>query len=185
MLLEAFIPYLFISVITSTYITPHHFGIFLMYLMYVVWTASDKKHIEAAEFTDLLKKAGATPRILKKLAPGAALVFAIINLYWSGYSYYIDMTRHYYSGRALSQWVKEENITDKKILAAWSGDDTHLTIASAVAANPYFDKAFYYGPYNKYTFLTHIIPTKEQAQQELKMLEEKGDPDFRVEFYSY
>ncbi len=45
MIAEMLIPYLFISLLLTSYSYPHHFGIFIMYLLFILWTATDTEPI--------------------------------------------------------------------------------------------------------------------------------------------
>ncbi|WP_303787737.1 hypothetical protein [Ruminococcus flavefaciens] len=180
MLPEMIIPYFFISILASLYINPHHFGIFLAYLLFILWTASDVQPVSLSDFSKITEKAGLSPKTAKKIAAGAAAVFAVINLYWDGYAYYTDITHQFDPGKSLAQWIKNENLTGKKILAEWDAGNTHMIFDCCITSSPYFEEKQYYEPYDELTFISHIVPSESQSQAEIEMLAAKGKPDFIV-----
>lgn len=176
MLFELFVPYFFLSILTSVYIMPHHFGMFLIYLLYVLWIASDKKAISLDDFDEKLKKIGVPSQLTKKIAIGGCVVLTSINLYWSGRCYYNDIKNAYYPGKGLADWIKKENLTDQRFLAEWYV----YAIGGCITANPFFDDVFYYCPFDDYTFITHILSSEADTNIEVDALKKEEKPDFII-----
>ncbi|SFW30483.1 hypothetical protein [Ruminococcus flavefaciens] len=176
MLFELFVPYFFLSILTSVYIMPHHFGMFLIYLLYVLWISLDKEKIKTEIIAQIFEKAKISLKLAKIIMFGAAMIFSSINLYWSGCCYYTDFNSAYYPSKDLAKWIKSKNLTNKKFLAGWY----IYPIGQCISANPYFDHIFYYGPFDSYSFITHILPSEEEKKEEIARIRSKGNPDFII-----
>jgi hypothetical protein len=176
LIFEFFIPFFFVSILTSTYAAPHHFGIFLMYLLYVLWIASDIERISINDFSEIIKKANISPKLTKVFLLSTAVFFTVINLYWSGYCYYNDIKKAYFPSKALADWIKSENLINNKVLA----EADMSAIGQCIAANPYFDNVFYYSLFDDHSFTTHILPTEKEIADTKEKLKANGNPDFII-----
>lgn len=176
MLIELFIPYCCISVLTSVYAMPRHFGIFLGFLIYILWIASDKSPIVTDEFAEKLKKTGLSQKMTKTLAVCSAAVLSAVNLYWSAICYCSDIKNTFYPGKEFAGWIKENNLSEKYFLAAWED----FVSGACITTNTYFDHVFYHAPYDEHTFLTHIMHSDEEMRNEVKSLKAEGEPDFII-----
>lgn len=177
---ELLIPYLFVSFILTSYSYAHHFGIFLMFLIFILWTAEEKEPIRLSEIREPLVKAGLSESLFKKIVSIAAAAFICINLYWDGCSYYRELTMPYDASVGLARWIKDNGLEDRKLLASWSKTDTHVFSASAFASEAYFDKNIYYNMYKDQTYMSHIMATEEDINTELEYMRSFGAPDFMI-----
>ncbi len=180
MVAELLIPYLCVSFLITSYSYAHHFGVFLMFLLFILWTATDKEAIRLSEFTEPLAKAGLSESFVRKTVPAAAAAFVCINLYWNGCSYYRELTMPYDAAPALADWIKENGLENKKLLATWSKTDSHVFTASAYASEAYFDKNIYYNIYKDLSYMTHIMATDEDMEQEYEYMRSFGAPDYII-----
>lgn len=177
---EMIIPYMFVSVLLSVYAFPYHFGVFMMYLIFILWTASDKEKITASEFTDKFKKAGLSEKLSRSMVYLAGVFFFCVNMYWNIMSYYNEIALTYSPGRSMAEWIKENDLENSRILTTWSGDDTNIYSDASLVANAYFDKSVFYNMHDGLSYVTHIVPDKEETEQYYHDMYEKGSPDFIV-----
>ena len=180
MIAELFIPYSFIAVLTSLHINPHHFGIFFMYLLFIVWTAEDKEPVKMSEFTGLAEKAGLSESFTKKIIIGTAAAFSAINIYWDALSYYREIKLPYDPAPALADWIKDNKLEDKKLLTTWSESDIFIVNASSIAANAYFDRNIYYNLNYDLSFITHIVADDDERVNTLDKWKTAGEPYLMV-----
>lgn len=180
MIAEMIIPYFCISVLLTSYSYPHHFGTFLMYLLFILWTASDIEPIKLSEFTEPLKKAGISEKLSKRVAVIGVTAFAAVNLYWDGFSFYREITGAYDASAGLADWIKENGLEGRKIMTAWLNDDTHMYSASAMASEAYFEKNIYYNIYNDKSYISHIIAGQKENEEYEDMIRSTGAPEFIV-----
>ena len=180
MIAELFIPYAFIAVLTAIHINPHHFGIFFMYMLFILWTAADKEPVKISEFTNIAEKAGLSVSFTKKIIIGAAAAFSAINIYWDALSFYHEIKLPYDPAPALADWVKENRLQDKKILTTWSKNDLYLVNASSIAANAYFDHSIYYDLNYDLSFISHVVIDDNEKEKVLDKWKKVGEPDLIV-----
>jgi len=178
MIAEMLIPYLFISILTSTYIYPHHFGIFLTYLLFILWTAEAKEKVTFEKYSSVMKKAGVSEKLAKMIAVAGAALYVCINLYWNGMSYYNDVKYPYDPSREIAEWIKKYDLYDKSFLAAWTGEDTNMYTLGSTGANAYFDNNIYYNMHDGLAYVTHIVPDEQEYEKDIEAMKAHGDPDF-------
>lgn len=177
---ELLIPYLFVSFILTSYSYAHHFGVFLMLMIFTLWVAMEKEPIKLSEFSEPLLKAGVSEAFFKKSVTAVAAIFVVINLYWDGFSYYRELTLPYDASVGLAQWIKDNDLEGKKLIASWSRTDTHVYSASAYASEAYFDKNIYYNIYKDQSYMSHIMATEEDMENEYEYMRSFGPPDFMI-----
>ncbi len=180
MIAELFIPYAFIAVLTAMHISPHHFGIFFMYMLFILWTAADKEPIRTNEFTQLAEKAGLSASFTKKIIIGAAAAFSAINVYWDSLSFYREIKLPYDPAPAIADWIKENGFEGKKILTTWAKSDIYLVNASSIAVNAYFDNSIYYDLNYDLSFISHVVIDDEEKEKVLDKWKSFGEPDLIV-----
>lgn len=180
MVAELFIPYAFIAVLTSLHIMPHHFGIFFMYMLFILWTASDKEQIKISEFTELAEKAGMSASFAKKIIIGAAAAFSVINIYWDSLSFYREIKLPYDPAHAIAEWIKDKGLEEKKILTTWSKSDIYMVNASSVAANAYFDRSIFYNLNYDLAFISHKVADEAEKAEVLEKWRSEGAPYIMV-----
>lgn len=180
MIAEMIVPYFFVSILITSYSYPHHFGVFLMYLLFIIWTAHDKDPITLSEFTAPATKAGISEGFVKKGAALGAAAFVCINVYWDVRSYYREIRIDYDPSPELAEWIKDNGLEDKKLLSSWLETDTNLYTSAAIASNAYFDRNIYYNVYNDQSYISHKVPNKKQMEEYYENLRSLGQPDFIV-----
>ena len=180
MIAELLIPYLCVSFLITSYSYAHHFGVFIMFMMYILWVASEKAPIRLSEFSEPLVKAGLSESFIKKTIPVIGAAFVCVNLYWDGCSYYNELTKPYDAAPGLADWIKENDLEDKKLLASWSKSDSHVFTASAYASEAYFDKNIYYNIYKDQSYMSHIMATEEDMEKEYEYMRSFGAPDYMI-----
>ena len=180
MLTEMILPYLFVSFLVTSYSYPHHFGVFLMYLLFVVWVAADKEPITLSEFSQPAAKTGISEAFVKKAAAFGAAFFICINLYWDIVSYYREIRTAYDPSVGLARWIRENELEDRKILVAWSQTDTNMYSSAAIASEAYFDRNIYYNLYNDQAYISHKVPTDQEMEEYFEALKSYGAPDLII-----
>ena len=180
MLAELFIPYSLIAVITSIYTKTHNYGIFLMYMLFILWTAQDKEKISLSEFSQPLEKLGIKEKLTKTAAVCAIAAFAAINLYWDSLSYYREIKLPYDPARSLAHWIKDNGLEDSKLLSSWSKNDIYFVNGAGVASNAYFDGNIYYNMNFGLSFISHKICDGEKAEKIKAEWKAEGTPDLMI-----
>lgn len=180
MVAELFIPYSFIAVLTSLHISPHHFGIFFMYLLFILWTATDKEPVKMSEFTQLAGKAGMSESFTKKIIIGTAAAFSAINIYWDALSYYREIKLPYDPAPALAEWIKDNGAENKKLLTTWAESDIFIVNASSIVVNAYFDRNVYYNLNYDLPFITHIVVDDDERKATVNKWKQAGKPDLMI-----
>ena len=128
----------------------------------------------------MLFRSGVSETFFKKTVKIVAAIFVVINLYWDGFSYYHELTLPYDASVGLAQWIKDNDLEGKKLIASWSRTDTHVYSAAAYASEAYFDKNIYYNIYKDQSYMSHIMATEEDMENEYEYMRSFGDPDFMI-----
>ena len=145
MLLLFLIPYGMLVVSMSyLYMSRHHMGIALMFIVFYMWVYTEQKKVKIQEAADL----NGTQQLKKSLVTIMLSFAMIIPLYWSISSSVIDVFYDYALGRDEYAFLSENGLLDKSILAEWSsmpdnGEETIKPISfSGVITTllPYMDK---------------------------------------------
>ncbi len=102
------IPYsLFLFSTFILYMHVHHIGLLFIFFMYAFWCVFS---VETVKFN---------PK-LKKIFSYSLLIVLAIQLYWSVCSIYADLRYAYSAQREAIAFIKEQHLTDYKILGTWS-----------------------------------------------------------------
>lgn len=180
MLAEMMIPYLFASLVMSIYAYPHHYGIFLLYVIFIMWTAAESEPVRLEEFTAVIKKSGISDKFAKNCVVGGIAVSAAMNVYWDVCSYARDITNPYDNSPAAAEWIKENHIDDKMLMIAWTPDDTNIYPDAPVTLNAFFDKNLYYNMEGNVAYVTHIKADEAEREADCEYFRSMGAPDFVV-----
>lgn len=180
MLAEMIIPYLFSALVMSIYAYPHHYGMFLLYVIFIMWTATDKEPIRLSEFTDILKKIGVSERYALTYVVGIITISVAMNVYWDICSYAREISSPYDNAPAAAEWIKQNHIDRKKLLIVWSDTDTNIYPDAPVTLNAYFDKSLYYNMEGDVAYVTHIKADEAEAEADREYARSFGAPDFIV-----
>ena len=180
MLAELIIPYIFISIPMSIYAYPHHYGMFLLYALFIMWTAADTEEIRLSEFISLISRAGVSEKFARNCVIGGVAISAAMNVYWDVCSYAKDIRRPYDSASSAAEWIKEQGIQDRKLLIDWSEKDTNIYPDAPVTVNAYFDHNLYYNMEGGVAYVTHIMADDEEIKADCDYARSFGAPDFIV-----
>lgn len=180
MLAEMIIPYFFLSVVMSLYVAPHHYGMFIIYALYIIWTASDIEPISISEFVSPLAKAGLSDKFAKKMICASVAAVAAINVYWDVYSYAVDIAKPYDPSRDAAEWIKENSFEDKKLMISWVTDDTNSYAGTPIAMNGYFSENLYYNMHLDLPYMTHMVADEEEIEEDNSYIRSFGPPDYIV-----
>ena len=180
MLAELIIPYIFISIPMSIYAYPHHYGMFLLYAVFIMWTATDTEEIKLSEFISVITRGGVSEKFARNCIIGGVAISASVNVYWDVCSYARDITGPYDNAPSAAEWIKEYGIEDRKLLIAWSDKDTNIYPDAPVTINAYFDHNIYYNMEGGVAYVTHIMADEEEIKADCKNALSFGAPDFIV-----
>lgn len=173
MLLLLLVPYsMLIFVMTWLYMSRHHMGIVLLYLIFFMWIYVDKGKHEKTERTP--KEDRPEKRDLKtSLIVLFATVGMIIPVYWNISSSIVDVVFNYSLGRDEYAFLKENGYLDSTILAEWEkmpvAEEGSNPITFSVAVTgilPYMDKDVFLNSPAKagYNYsLIHKPPTSDMT----------------------
>lgn len=102
------IPYLmFIFSAFLLYMHVHHIGLLSIFLIYIFWCAFS---------LDIIKF---NPQ-MKKIFSYSLLIVLAVQLYWSACSSYADLRYAYSAQREAINFIKEQHLTDYRMLGTWS-----------------------------------------------------------------
>lgn len=180
MLAEMIIPYLCVSVVMSIYAYPHHYGMFLMYVIFVMWTATEKSPVKAEEFISVIKKAGISDKLAKLCVYGPVGICVLMNVYWDVYSYASDIMKPYDNAPAAAAWLGEHNAENMKVMIVWASDDTNIYPDVPVTLNAYFGSNIYYNMEGNVAYVTHILADDEEMEKDIEYFRSFGPPDLFV-----
>ncbi len=185
MLLLFLVPYsMLIFVMTWLYMSRHHMGIALMYLIFFMWVYLEKGKKDKGENTTLENKIGRLD-LKTSLILLFATVGVIIPLYWNISSSIVDVVFNYSLGRDEYAFLKENGYLDSTILAEWEkmpvAEEGTAPITFSVAITgllPYMDKDVFSNSPAKagYNYsLIHKPPTSEMTDKLIETID-NGDP---------
>ena len=180
MLAEMVLPYLFVSILMSIYAYPHHYGMFLLYVIFIMWTASEKEKIKLSEFTSVIKKDGVSEKFAKCCVYGAVAASVLVNIYWDVYSYANDILKPYDNAPAAAEWIKTNGIEGKRVMISFAMDDTNIYPDAPVTVNAYFDDNIYYNMEGDVAYVTHIAADEAEIAEDFENFRSFGEPDFIV-----
>ena len=184
MLLLFLVPYsMLIFVMTWLYMSRHHMGIALLYLIFFMWIYVEKDKTEKTTKDDKSEK-----RDLKTcLIVLFATVGMIIPLYWNISSSIVDVVFNYSLGRDEYAFLEKNGYLDKSILAEWekmsvteegSGPITFSVAITGIL--PYMDKDVFLNSPAKagYNYsLIHKPPTSDMTDKLLETIDNGDSPD--------
>lgn len=180
MLAEMILPYLFVSILMSIYAYPHHYGMFLIYMIFIMWTASEKEPVKVSEFTSVIRKSGVSEKFANVCVYGAVAVSVLVNVYWDVYSYASDIIRPYDNAPSAAEWIKTNSIEGRKIMISFAMDDTNIYPDAPVTVNAYFDDNIYYNMEGNVAYVTHIAADEAEIAEDLEYFRSFGEPDFII-----
>lgn len=177
MLSELLLSYLFLSVIMAVYVAPHHFGIFLIFAVFILWIAYDKEEIKTDGFTRLTERFNISERISKAVLFLAVGGIAAVNIYWDISSYSLDIKETYDAGKDIAGFITENELEDKRIFSVWVKDNVNVLSNGTYSANLYFDKNIFINTDQGLSYLSHRVPDDEETAADIQSWKELDDPD--------
>lgn len=190
MLLLFVVPYsMLILIMTWLYMSRHHMGIVLLYLLFFMWIYTEKSEHEKIEKTT--KDGKSEKRDLKtSLIVLFAAVGMIIPLYWNISSSIVDVVFNYSLGRDEYAFLKENGYLDNTILAEWEkmpvAEEGSNPITFSVAITgilPYMDKDTFLNSPAKagYNYsLIHKPPTSDMTDKLIDSINNVAPPDIII-----
>ncbi len=155
-----------VSFMNTFYIHPHHIGIITILFIYCFWCLMSE--VKDCKF----------PKYFNHLI----FWIIIIQIYWSAFSFVIDMNYLYGTGRDIAQYIKDNRLTDYKIMCTYYSESPHMSWIGTVI-NPYFNKNIFYN-YNienpDKLYLIHINGSKKNARKLYSKYKEMGPADVIV-----
>lgn len=183
MLLLFVIPYsMLVFMMTWLYMSRHHMGIVLLYLIFFMWVYTEK---DKAYDTDKHKITDKQD-IKLSLVVLLATIGIVIPLYWNISSSVVDVVFNYALGRDEYAFLEEKGYLDSTILAEWENmpmaEEGSAPITFSVTVTtilPYMDKdAFLNSPAKAgYNYsLIHKPPAKEMTDKLIETIDKAGPP---------
>ncbi|MCM1270878.1 MAG: hypothetical protein NC247_09695 [Ruminococcus flavefaciens] len=174
---EMFIPYLFVSIIMALYVSPHHYGLFYIYFIFILWIATSKEQIKFNEFSSILIRKNFSEKFCKRFVYVITGFTVGVNVYWSISSYICDIKYSYDQGKSVAEWIDSNNLSDKNILAAWSDENTNIMTMGVITTNFYFDKNIFFNTDQGKTYLTHRMADDKECLDDIAEWKDYGEPD--------
>ena len=177
MLLELLIPYFFTTIFMSVYSAPHHFGIFITLSLMILWIAQKTEPITIAELKAPIEKAEPLKKSAGTIVYSFLGISAAVNIYWSVYSYSVDIRTPYDIGENAAQWVKDNGLEDKMILSAWNEETTRMLTYGSASINGFMDKNIFVNSDQGLSYCTHVMTTDEEYASDIEWMKSLGSPE--------
>jgi hypothetical protein len=137
-----------LTLFSVKYYNSWHLGFIFLTWVFVLWLSFDKQdqRIENHRFAN----------IIKNIVIASVLIVLGFNIYWAGTASINDFNGTYSAGKAISSYIKENQLEDKKIYATsfWS-----------VTILPYFDKNIF-SNYNSEERTTYWLWSTKNSRME-------------------
>lgn len=173
--LFVFMPYLCVSFLIAKYSMPHHFGIFYILLIFVLWICDEAEPLSL----DNIRLKGDNQKLVRKLAAVGLFIPVMLNVYWSFYSLNADRKYSYDSTGELAGWIAENNYQDGYVwMADFEENNTNMISGSAVTLSAYLDKNLFCNMDRNLPYSTHILPDEDEIRADIEEMKEMGSPDF-------
>lgn len=184
MLLLLLVPYsMLIFVMTWLYMSRHHMGIALMYLVFFMWVYTEKKETNKSDDIVTSKRIN----LKTSLIVFAVTVGMAIPLYWNVSSSIVDVVFNYSLGRDEYAFLEKNGYLDSVILADWEnmpiadGETNPITFSVAITEMlPYMDKDTILNSPGKagYNYsLIHKPPTSDMTYKLIETINNTALPD--------
>lgn len=192
------IPYLMFGVFAaSVYVSVHHIGIGLLFLIYWIWITMEKPvKLRQETITDThsyAEGAGKASVEAERLSVGAAKLFTglalCVSLSWTISACVLDVEKEYSAGRSMAEFIKSNRLDQYRIMAQWEilRDESGKLLLKdtgycydAVEIAPYFAENIVYNfnlGRNDRNYITHIRADAEETENTYAAWKEMGQPD--------
>lgn len=178
-LITAFVTYAAIAFMPAVYSTVNHFGIFFIYLIFLMWICADEKKLSLADIC-VKSKSPAIFRVQKLAFCLITLISVCINFSWNEICFSTDMYESYYPGKKIAELIKENNLEDYSWVTFWDcyTPNTNVYEPAVVTINPYFDKNLFCNMADDKTYFTHKNADKAGYAEYLEGIKSMGEPDY-------
>ncbi|HRR78106.1 MAG TPA: hypothetical protein P5191_15100 [Ruminococcus sp.] len=169
--------YAFLSVLMALYSMPHHFGVFMIFTVMFLWIAQKKEPLSVSELTAPFEKSDNFRKIMKYVVRLITAIAVTINLYWNIHCFSTDYKEMYDVGSRTAEWIKENDLEDKKILAGWNMYTTKMLTYGSVSTNAYLDHNLFMNADRDLSYCTHVVTTDDEYDEDIKRLKSMGSPE--------
>ena len=184
-----FIPYVLFCLFGATiYLTDHHIGIMNLFFVFWVWVSLDSVCSCENVLNNRLNVIKNNPLVIKAFSGlfVFAMIYAVsVSFYYSMFSSAKDISDVFESGKRTAEFIKENRLTDYKMMAGWLTYDesSYYNVSdSAYTVIPEFGYNIFdyqeYGCDGQYNL--HVILTEEEKDSLLEKWREIGLPDVIV-----
>lgn len=178
-LITVFAVYAIVAVLPAVYAFSHHFGIFFIYLVFVLWICADEKKLSLDDIC--IKKDSSVWLRVQKTAFCIMVVISLgINLSWNEICFSTDYYESFYPGKEIAEIIKKNNLEDYNWIVSWDfyTPNANMYEGTAVTINPYFEKNIFSNMYENKTYFTHKNADKADYQEYIDKVKAMGKPDF-------
>lgn len=178
------VPYLLFAVFTSeVYMSLHHIGIGLFFLIFWIWICMEKKD------SPKHKEESSRNWYLVRAAQGMAALALCVSLWWSISACVLDVGKEYSPGRSMAAFIRANQLDQYRIMAQWrvERDENGAIISEdanfcdgVVEIAPYFDQNIVYNfndGRDDRNYITHIRSDEEQNSLTYEVWKAEGFPE--------
>lgn len=188
---EFLVPYIMLAIVgAQLYFSIHHIGIIALLILYVLWVGVDTSgpSVNNELIIDKLKINDEEKVKLHKVLTVGIVCAWIVSISFSIVSSIIDIRDNYGGTLDIAEFIKDNNLQDKKIVSSWnvSGnpktgkEEDYLNVISFIDFVGYFDENIIYnlnyGDKDK-LYLTHENLTDQETKDYFKYIASNGYPD--------
>lgn len=185
------VPYIMMTVFCSyVYFCTHHIGIITLFFMFILWCCKKERkecNYKGKLIGRIIKKE--SDIILLKMCPKVILnVVIFISISYSVIASINEIRFPYGEGREISNFIKNNNLTDYKIMGSWNvykdKNTSELRIDTSVINNlavlPYFKNNFFYNFNQDMYNQGYILHKIGRDEENFKLLEREDKPDIII-----
>lgn len=180
-LITVFVTYALVAFLPAVYTFSHHFGIFFIYLVFVLWICADEKRLSLDDIC--VKRDSSIWLRIQKTAFCIMLMISVgINLSWNEICFSTDYYETFYPGKEIAEIIKKNNLEDYNWITEWDFFTPNANIydGTVVTVNPYFEKNIFSNMYENKTYFTHKNADKADYPEYLEKVKAIGKPDFII-----
>ncbi len=180
--LAVFVPYFLLSFLYARYASPHHFGVFYIFLIFILWICADEKPLCISDFK-LFEIKENYWKLIKKSILAFLCIPVVINISWNIHSFNTDKKYPYDAAKELFSWIEENGYRDGYTwFAGYKEDDTNFNSGTAVILNAYYGENIFYNMHDNKPYITHIKADKTEFETDIAEMKRHGSPDFIVAY---
>lgn len=182
--LTAFIPYILLSLLFARYAYPYHFGVFYIFLIFVLWICEEEKPLGTADLK-LFKIKEEYRKITEKAVAVILGVPVLVNISWSIHSFSADRKYSYEPTNELFEWIEKNGYRDGYTwFAGFDEEDTNSNSGSAIVLNAYCGENIFYNMDRDKPYFTHISADEDEISADIAEMKNHNSPDFILAYGS-